>query len=103
MRATLSYGGSVVTQSTPEQRAEAARLLALRANDGTWYPAYADAGERLLTLLPALLADAEALADFAALAREIRAIASDGDNIAVSGETMRGWAAELERATGDGR
>jgi hypothetical protein len=53
----------------------------------------------LLNAGPALLADAEALADFAALAREIRATAGDGDNIAVSGETMRGWAAELERAT----
>jgi hypothetical protein len=51
-----------MTQTTTEQRAEAARLLALRANDGTWYPAYADAGDLLLTLLPALLADAEALA-----------------------------------------
>jgi hypothetical protein len=50
-----------VSASTPEQRAEAARLLALRAGE-CWYPEYADAGERLLELVPALLADAEALA-----------------------------------------
>ena len=51
-----------MTQSTPEQRAEAARLLALRAVDGCWYPDYERWGDQLLVLLSALLADAEALA-----------------------------------------
>jgi hypothetical protein len=47
-----------MTQSNPEQRAEAARLLAhVTKGDAGWHDE-----QRLLKLLPALLADAEALA-----------------------------------------
>jgi hypothetical protein len=60
-----------MAQSTAEQRAEAARLLALRAGE-CWWPEYEHAGERLLSLLPALLADAEALA--AIEAAEVRRV-----------------------------
>ena len=49
-----------MTQTTAEQRAEAARLLALyTARKGCWSD---DVADQLLALLPALLADAEALA-----------------------------------------
>jgi hypothetical protein len=52
-----------MTHSSPEQRAEAARLLALRADDDIWWPSYEEWGDLLPDLLPALLADAEALAE----------------------------------------
>lgn len=49
-----------MTQTTAEQRAEAARLVALyAARKGCWSD---DVADQLLALLPALLADAEALA-----------------------------------------
>jgi hypothetical protein len=61
-----------MTQSSPEQRAEAARLLALRDGD-IWWPSYEEWGDLLLSLLPALLADAEALAAIEAQGERTRA------------------------------
>jgi hypothetical protein len=64
-----------MTQSSPEQRAEAARLLALRDGD-IWWPSFEEWGDLLPDLLPALLADAEALA--AIEAAEVRRAARPG-------------------------
>ena len=49
-----------MAQTDAEQRAEAARLVALHTSGAGWWSD--DVADQLLSLLPALLADAEALA-----------------------------------------
>ncbi|HEV7213995.1 MAG TPA: hypothetical protein VGP33_02640 [Chloroflexota bacterium] len=73
-----------MTQSSPEQRAEAARLLALRDGD-IWWPSYEEWGDLLLSLLPALLADAEALAaiEAAEVRQALRDAGHPGDDAQV--------------------
>lgn len=94
--ASTGWRASVFAQS-PE-----AVTVALFAHDGDYMGQWTgEPGElarwrrEIAHLAMRIIAMAETIDD---VSRDIRATASDGDNIAVSGETMRGWAVALERA-----